>query len=138
MKSRTSGFAGRYIVVADEDKAVVTFVIETLLEDGHAVFQAYDGLSAVQLAHGLKICDLVISNTRGGGRGRDRPDPRASQVPAEAFDSLPRQPGTLHAGAGGSASQWCANSARAVQRRGAARRRPPLAPTALGSELGWP
>ena len=70
MNSRSSGFAGRYIVVADEDKAVVGFVIETLLADGHAVFQAYDGLSAVQLAHGLKICDLVISNTRvGGGAG---------------------------------------------------------------------
>lgn len=33
----------------------------------HAVFQAYDGLSAVELALGLKVCDLVISNTRVGG-----------------------------------------------------------------------
>ncbi len=28
---------------------------------------AYDGLSALQLALGLKVCDLVISNTRVGG-----------------------------------------------------------------------
>ena len=67
MISRTSGFAGRYIVVADEDKAVVALVIETLLNEGHAVFQAYDGLSAAQLALNLKVCDLVISNTRVGG-----------------------------------------------------------------------
>jgi CheY-like chemotaxis protein len=58
---------GRFIVVADEDRAVAGLVIETLLDDGHAVFQAYDGLSAVELALGLKVCDLVISNTRVGG-----------------------------------------------------------------------
>jgi two-component system, OmpR family, response regulator len=67
MNPRAEAFAGRYIVVADEDKAVVNLVIETLLGDGHAVFQAYDGLSATQLALGLKTCDLVISNTRVGG-----------------------------------------------------------------------
>jgi len=67
MRPRTRRFPGRYIVVADEDKAVVGLVVETLLKDGHAVFQAYDGLSAIHLALGLKICDLVISNTRVGG-----------------------------------------------------------------------
>ena len=67
MSPRSNAFAGRYIVVADEDTAVAGFVIETLLGDGHAVFQAYDGLSAIQLAFGLKVCDLVISNTRVGG-----------------------------------------------------------------------
>jgi CheY-like chemotaxis protein len=67
MSPRTNGFDGRYIVFADEDRAVVGLVIETLLKDGHAVFQAYDGLSAIQLALGLKVCDLVISNTRVGG-----------------------------------------------------------------------
>lgn len=40
-----SGFGGRFIVVADEDRAIATLVIQTLLDDGHAVFQAYDGLS---------------------------------------------------------------------------------------------
>jgi two-component system, OmpR family, response regulator len=67
MISRTRGFGARYIVVADEDRAVVSFVVETLLDEGYAVFQAYDGLSATQLALGLKVCDLVITNTRVGG-----------------------------------------------------------------------
>jgi DNA-binding response OmpR family regulator len=67
MSPRDPGFDGRYIVVADENRDVAGLVIETLLGDGHAVFQAYDGLSATQLAVGLKVCDLVISNTRVGG-----------------------------------------------------------------------
>jgi two-component system nitrogen regulation response regulator GlnG len=67
MKPPRSAFDGRFVVVADEDRAIAGFVIETLLDDGHAVFQAYDGLSAVELALGLKVCDLVISNTRVGG-----------------------------------------------------------------------
>jgi DNA-binding response OmpR family regulator len=67
MSPRTSGDDCRNIVVADEDKAIAGLVIETLLNDGHAVFHAYDGLSATQLALGLKVCDLVISNTRVGG-----------------------------------------------------------------------
>jgi CheY-like chemotaxis protein len=67
MNPRPSGFVGRYIVVADEDKVVVALVIETLLTEGHAVFYAYHGMSALQLALGLKVCDLVISNTRVGG-----------------------------------------------------------------------
>jgi DNA-binding response OmpR family regulator len=68
MSPRTPGFDGRYIVVADEDKAVAGMVIDTLLHDGHAVFHAYDGLSALHLALNLKVCDLVISNTRVGGK----------------------------------------------------------------------
>ena len=32
--------------------------------DGHAVYDAYDALSAVQLAAALPQCDLVISNTK--------------------------------------------------------------------------
>jgi two-component system, response regulator FlrC len=67
MSPRAPGDHCRNIVVADEDKAVAGLVIETLLDDGHAVFQAHDGLSAFQLAFGLKICDLVISNSRVGG-----------------------------------------------------------------------
>jgi DNA-binding response OmpR family regulator len=67
MTVRTPGFNGRHIVVADEDKAVVSFVIDTLRGDGHAVFHAYDGLSATELAQALKVCDLVISNTRFEG-----------------------------------------------------------------------
>jgi DNA-binding response OmpR family regulator len=55
------------IVVADEDPKVVAFVIETLRQDGHAVFHAYDGLSATQLALAIDKVHLVITNTRVGG-----------------------------------------------------------------------
>jgi len=44
---------------------VVEFVIQTLREDGHAVFHAYDALSAVELAEALgDRTHLIISNTR--------------------------------------------------------------------------
>jgi two-component system C4-dicarboxylate transport response regulator DctD len=58
---------GRRIVVADEDRDAVATIVRTLREDGHIVFQAYDVLSAVQLAVELPICDLVISNTKVEG-----------------------------------------------------------------------
>jgi two-component system, OmpR family, response regulator len=58
----------RRILVADEDPKVVAFIIQTLREDGHAVFHAYDGLSAVELALSLGTeCHLVITNTRVDG-----------------------------------------------------------------------
>jgi DNA-binding NtrC family response regulator len=62
-----AAFSGRHIVVADEDRAMVEFVIKTLRDDGHAVFHAYDVPSATQLAMGLENCDLVISNTKVQG-----------------------------------------------------------------------
>jgi hypothetical protein len=43
MNPPRSAFDGRFIVVADEDRAVAGPVIETLLDDGHAVFLAYAG-----------------------------------------------------------------------------------------------
>jgi DNA-binding response OmpR family regulator len=55
------------IVVADEDPAMVAFVIDTLRKDGNAVFHAYDALSAAQLAIALDVCHLLISNTRVEG-----------------------------------------------------------------------
>ncbi len=61
---RPTAFSGRHIVVADEDAVMVDFVIRTLRADGHAVFHAYDALSASQLALGLAFCDLVITNTK--------------------------------------------------------------------------
>jgi two-component system, OmpR family, response regulator len=67
MHPRPAGSECRYIVVADGDRTVANFVIETLTGDGHAVFQAYDGQMALYLALGLKVCDLVISNTLVGG-----------------------------------------------------------------------
>jgi DNA-binding NtrC family response regulator len=56
------------ILVADEDPKVVAFIIQTLREDGYAVFHAYDGLSAVELAFTLGTeCHLVITNTKVDG-----------------------------------------------------------------------
>jgi DNA-binding NtrC family response regulator len=60
----------RRILVADEDPAVVGFIIRTLRADGHMVVHAYDGLSAVELALSLDTCHLVISNTRVDGTAR--------------------------------------------------------------------
>ena len=67
MQSQTQGPAARHIVVADEDRAVVAFIIKTLREDGHAVFHAYDVLAATQLAFALNPCDLVLSDTKVEG-----------------------------------------------------------------------
>ena len=60
-------FIGRHIVIADADPAVVAFVISVLRDDGHAVFHAYDGVSAVELVYNLTSCHLLISNTNVGG-----------------------------------------------------------------------
>ena len=57
----------RRILVADEDPKVVEFIIKALRQDGHAVFHAYDGQSAVQLVYSMRKCDLVISNTKVDG-----------------------------------------------------------------------
>jgi DNA-binding response OmpR family regulator len=67
MNSPASGLILRHIIVADEDRNVVDFVIKTLREDGHAVFHAYDVLAATQLAFALEPCDLVLSDTRVEG-----------------------------------------------------------------------
>jgi CheY-like chemotaxis protein len=73
----------RHIIVADEDKNAVAFIVKTLREDGHVVFHAYDVLSAVQLTLQLPSIDLVISNTKVEGIDgvgliqrlrKDRPD----------------------------------------------------------------
>ncbi|HEU5040846.1 MAG TPA: response regulator [Gemmatimonadales bacterium] len=57
----------RRILVADEDPKVVEFIIRTLREDGRAVFHAYDGLSATELAFALNEVGLVITNTKVSG-----------------------------------------------------------------------
>ena len=59
------GKAVRHIIVADEDPVVVAFIIQLLRQDGHAVFHAYDAMSATQLASALgDLCDLLITNTK--------------------------------------------------------------------------
>ena len=66
--SPANRFRGRRIVVADEDPKVVEFIIKTLREDAFAVFHAYDGRSAIELAYALDDeMHLVISNTRVDG-----------------------------------------------------------------------
>ncbi len=55
------------IIVTDEDPTVVAFIIDTLRQDGNAVFHAYDTLSATQLAFSLDVCHLLISDTRVEG-----------------------------------------------------------------------
>ena len=67
MNSSNPGPIARHIVVADEDRAVVAFIIKTLREDGHAVFHAYDVLAATQLAFALDPCDLILSDTKVEG-----------------------------------------------------------------------
>jgi DNA-binding NtrC family response regulator len=69
MSSPTSAeiLGRRRIIVADEDLKVVEFIIQTLRQDGHAVFHGYDGLSAIELAFALDEVHLVISNTRVDG-----------------------------------------------------------------------
>jgi DNA-binding response OmpR family regulator len=57
----------RRALVADEDPKVVQFIIETLRQDGFAVFHAYDGLSATELAFALDEVHLLITNTRVSG-----------------------------------------------------------------------
>jgi DNA-binding response OmpR family regulator len=98
MSPRAPGDHRRNIVVADEDKAVAGLVIETLLNDGHVVFQAHDGLSAFQLAFGLKVCDLVISNSRVGGQD-------GIDLIHELSDRLPKLPILFLANHGRSAAE---------------------------------
>jgi DNA-binding NtrC family response regulator len=57
----------RRVLVADEDPKVVQFIIQTLRDDGFAVFHAYDGLSATELVFALDEVHLVITNTRVSG-----------------------------------------------------------------------
>jgi DNA-binding response OmpR family regulator len=57
----------RHILVADEDPKIVEFIIKTLREDGYAVFHAYDGLAATELAFAIDEVHLVITNTKVSG-----------------------------------------------------------------------
>lgn len=55
---------GLRIVVTDDNPQLLTTLVQMLAEAGHAVFAAYDGLSACELAEYIPNLDLVISNTR--------------------------------------------------------------------------
>ena len=54
------------IVVTDDDPDLMTFLVTTLRNAGHAVFAAYDGNSACELALLIPDLDLLITNTRWG------------------------------------------------------------------------
>ena len=59
-------FARQRIIVADEDSAAVTFIVDTLQRDGHLITRATDVLCAAEdLA--LRECHLVISSIRVNG-----------------------------------------------------------------------
>jgi|SRR5687767_12607646 len=63
MSHRPSRPARLNIVLADADSRVVEKILLALREDGHAVFHAYDALSAIQLATNFPNIDLLITNT---------------------------------------------------------------------------
>ncbi len=67
MRTHIPGFDARRIVIADEDRNAVAFLIDLLRDDGHILFHAYDVLSATQLAYILDRVDLLISNTKVAG-----------------------------------------------------------------------
>jgi DNA-binding response OmpR family regulator len=65
MPSTSAGSSrGLRIVVTDDNPQLLTTLVQMLAEAGHAVFAAYDGLSACELAEYIPNLDLVISNTR--------------------------------------------------------------------------
>jgi|SRR5688500_10910024 len=68
MSSQPAGVFDRpTIIVADEDPAMVAFVVDALRPEGYAIFPAYDAFSAIQLATHIPQVALLISNTRVQG-----------------------------------------------------------------------
>jgi len=58
---------GAYVVVADEDPKLLDMMVETLRSRDCCVFKAYDGLAALELTLGLRVVDLLVTNTRMPG-----------------------------------------------------------------------
>jgi CheY-like chemotaxis protein len=55
--------SGAHIVCADRNRELLDMIVGTLREDDHCVFQAYDGLAALELCIHLRRIDLLITNT---------------------------------------------------------------------------
>ena len=55
--------SGAHIVCADRNPELLDMIVRTLREDDHCVFQAYDGLAALELCLHLRRIDLLITNT---------------------------------------------------------------------------
>ena len=64
MRLRDNSGLSLRIVVTDDDPKLLITIVEMLVQAGHAVFAAYDGRSACELAEYIPDLDLVISNTR--------------------------------------------------------------------------
>jgi DNA-binding response OmpR family regulator len=58
---------GAYVVIADEDPKLLDMMVQTLRSRDCCVFKAYDGLAALELTLGLRVVDLLITNTRMPG-----------------------------------------------------------------------
>ena len=48
---------------ADCKPEVLNMIVDTLRKENHCVFQAYDGLAALELVLGLRQIDLLVTNT---------------------------------------------------------------------------
>src|SRR5688572_11978651 len=64
MRLRANSAPSLRIVVTDDNPKLLITIVEMLVQAGHAVFAAYDGRSACELAQYIPDLDLVISNTR--------------------------------------------------------------------------
>lgn len=58
---------GLRIVASDDDPTLLGRLVVMLRDAGHAVFAAYDGLSALELTLQIPDLDIIITNTRLGG-----------------------------------------------------------------------
>jgi CheY-like chemotaxis protein len=54
---------GAYIVIADEKPQLLEMMVEALRSRDCCVFKAYDGVAALELTLGLRVVDLLITNT---------------------------------------------------------------------------
>lgn len=54
------------ILVSDDDPMLLARLVAMLRSAGHAVFAAYDGSAALELAEYIPDLDLLITNTRLG------------------------------------------------------------------------
>ena len=58
---------GAHIVCADRKPELLDMIVDTLRREDHCVFQAYDGIAAMELVLSLREIDLLISNTNMPG-----------------------------------------------------------------------
>jgi CheY-like chemotaxis protein len=54
---------GAHIVCADRNPEILDLIVTTLREQDHCVYQASDGLAALELTLGLRQIDLLVTNT---------------------------------------------------------------------------